>query len=57
MWMVLIKLSDLDYWTYQEWAWSYVYAIGGHENRLTDEPIILSYDKFLSGGYTMPEFE
>lgn len=54
-----IKMDDINDWTYAEWSWAYVYGIGGHANRdMTDpEHIILSYDFFLQGGYTIPQFD
>ncbi len=46
-----IKETDIDLWTFTEWAWAYVYGINGAENRLTPTPIILSYDDYLVGKY------
>jgi hypothetical protein len=52
-----IKEEDLRDWTYQEWAWAYVNAVRGHPNRGPDNEIILSYDAFLRGDYTIPNFD
>ena len=47
--------DDIDIWTYQEWAWSYVKHIGGIYNR-TDNPIILLYDSYVIGNYGIPNW-
>jgi hypothetical protein len=46
-----IKSEEIEQWTYTEWAWAYVNHIGGSENRLIANPVILSYDDYLSGQY------
>lgn len=53
-----IKPDEIDNWMYTEWAWAYVHRIGGDENRLRPDPIILSYDDYVAGHYNgRPEFD
>jgi len=47
-----IKWSDLDLWTYDEWAWAYYSRIAGWNNRIADR-IILVYFDYLDGAYGM----
>jgi len=51
-----IKPEDLGAWTFDEWSWAYYTQIGGHQNRVP-ERIILSYEEFLKGKYTMPTLD
>jgi len=46
-----IHEAEIENWTYSEWAWAYVHAIGGEPNRLIPNPIMLSYDDYLCGKY------
>lgn len=52
-----IKPIDLEAWTYDEWSWAYYTQIAGHENRMVLDKIILSYDDYLAGKYTMPTLD
>jgi hypothetical protein len=52
-----IKSRDILDWTYSEWAWSYVHAIGGHFNRMSEGQIILDYDRYLGAGYGIANFD
>lgn len=53
-----IKADEIELWMYTEWAWAYVHHIGGDENRLTTNPIVLSYEDYVNGCYNgRPEFD
>ena len=52
-----IKPEDLEAWTYDEWSWAYYTQIAGHQNRMVPDKIILSYEDYLSGKYTMPTLD
>lgn len=46
-----IQEDEISMWMYTEWAWAYVHVIGGDENRLCDNPIIMKYDDYVAGLY------
>lgn len=52
-----IRVVDMPMWTYPEWAWAYVKAIGGNPNRDQASPIILHYDDFVAGIYGIPTYD
>ena len=50
-----IKPSEIDLWTYDEWAWAYHTQINGDYNRPpVVKSFILSYDDYVDGKYTLP---
>ena len=52
-----IKPNEINMWMYTEWAWAYVHVVNGVENRLTPNPIVLSYDDYITGLYNgYPDF-
>lgn len=51
-----VKSDELDMWTYDEWAWSYVKAIGGHPNR-GSMPQQLLYNDYMAGFYGRPRYD
>lgn len=53
-----IQEHEISMWTYNEWAWAYVDAIGGHPNHHSNpNRIILSYEHYLNGFYGYPKYD